>query len=663
MEKQRSFRLLLIPFLLFGYVAFSQHFIPVWEPDNPYMAMTPIIVSNATLDGVVLSVNDEIAVFDIDQYSGDEICVGTGTVTGSGFPLAFPKGAGADDPSTTDVQEGFINNHDIIWRYWDDSEQKEYTLIDTAYDLTSGNVDYYASSASVLVSLTGFSADTWTGSASDDWNATANWATGLIPLASADVIIPTTGVTNYPTLTSSSTGECNHLIIQSDASGDGSILGDQFLTVNGTTTVQRYLSGGMWHDLTASATGQTVNCMYFGGNPDVWLRQYNEPDNTRTYITDLSTPMPSGAGFEVWVETGNNVTLDYTGPLQTSDVTLNSGSTPALSYTNGVPRSDYGYNLIGNPFASPIDLDNGSWAMTNVLSSVYVWDPNYNGGSFRDYNMSTHVGSITNGIIPMGQGFFVQASSSSPSMTLPVDARVHAAQSYYKKAAAQDDTPAHLVLRAVSDDGYDEINIAFLEGASESFDIYDTRKLFAFEGDFPQVYAIQSDEDLGINALPPLQEEGSEVKVGFKTGITGEQQLVANLDELPETHVLLEDLITGDVQDLNKNPVYQFSSTVGDDPGRFILHFNQTVSDVEAHPENTGITIYAYDGSVYIKSMGKAANSQKQVMIYDTFGRTILKTLLKPATLNRIPVNGAQGYLIVRAISGNTVNTTKVFVK
>ena len=61
-------------FLFFNLTITAQHFTPVWS-GNPYQPMN-IIVSNATLNTLSLDTGDEIAVFDIETSSGNEICVG-----------------------------------------------------------------------------------------------------------------------------------------------------------------------------------------------------------------------------------------------------------------------------------------------------------------------------------------------------------------------------------------------------------------------------------------------------------------------------------------------------------------------------------------------------------------------------------------------------------
>lgn len=43
-------------------------------------------------------------------------------------------------------------------------------------------------------------AQTWDGSASADWNTAANWSTNAVPLSTGSVVIPGTGITNWPVM-------------------------------------------------------------------------------------------------------------------------------------------------------------------------------------------------------------------------------------------------------------------------------------------------------------------------------------------------------------------------------------------------------------------------------------------------------------------------------
>jgi len=493
---------------------------------------------------------------------------------------------------------------------------------------------------------------TWTGASGNDWDTISNWNSGL-PSSTTVVTIPT-GLTNYPTVNSATT--IDSLVIESNASGDASILNDGLLIVTTNATVQRYTTAGVWHDYSASVQNVTLNDLYLGGSPDVWITHYNENDNSRAYLTTTTDTLDVGAGYELWVGGSAAVTYNFTGTLNRGDVALTSASTPALSYTGADPL---GYNLIGNPFASPIALDSGAWNMANVDSTFWVWSSTL----YKDYNTTTKTGSLTGGIIPMGQGFFIHANAASPTITIPMAARVHSSQAYYKSTRSND--LDMMKLRAMFDnDQYDELNILFIDGADELFESRDTRKMFAFNGNAPQVYAIIPDEELSQNSLPALNP-GDErtVAVGYKAGVNGNQTLVADLSSLPETDVVLEDLRLNEFQNLNNNPVYTFEATTYQDPDRFRLHFNRSITGIDANSATSSVRAYSFEKSVYIVSNKELSKQKKELTIYDMMGRTMVNKTLPPGDIIRVPVNASNAYVVVRVISNGEVYTTKVFIK
>ena len=263
----------------------------------------------------------------------------------------------------------------------------------------------------------------------------------------------------------------------------------------------------------------------------------------------------------------------------------------------------------------------------------------------------------------MGQGFFIHANAASPTITIPMAARVHSSQAYYK--STRSNGLDMMKLRAMIDnDNFDELNILFINGAGELFESRDTRKMFAFNGNAPQVYAIIPDEELSQNSLPALNS-GDErtVAVGYKAGVNGKQTLVADLSSLPETDVVLEDLKLNKVQNLNNNPVYTFEATTYQDPDRFRLHFNRSITGIDANSASSAVRAYSFEKSVYIVSNKELAKQKKELTIYDMMGRTMVNKTLPPGDVIRIPVHASNAYVVVRVISNGEVYTTKVFIK
>jgi subtilisin-like proprotein convertase family protein len=502
-----------------------------------------------------------------------------------------------------------------------------------------------------IVEQTGTS--TWNGNVDNYWKNSNNWVNG-VPSYSDDVVIPS-GMSNYPTI--DKIFYCNNITVESDIGGDGSIIGEENIMVGGVITVERYITAGKWHDISPSAIGQTLNAFYFNSNPSVWLTKYNEPDNSRTYLMDLATELPSGSGYEVWVDNSKgDVTIEFEGDFQSYDLILTTVSTPAISYSGPDPL---GFNLIGNPFASAIDLDEGTWNMTDVSNSFWVWNPD--AGAYYDWNSATGAGSLTDGIVPMGQGFFIQTTDASPSITIPVDARVHSTQDYYK--GSNNDLEL-ISLKAESENSYDEVNIVFLEGAQEGFELFDTRKMFALNGASDQIYAHIEGEDLSLNTLPSLMEEDERiVDIYFLTGSDGVKTIVANIENLDGTDVILEDMLLNKFQNLNENPTYVFDAYLINNPDRFRLHINRSVTTVGEKSANKNIMVYSYDKNVYVISKGEMINSVKNVIIYDIIGRNIVSQDIPAGEIVKIPVQLDNSYLIVKVTAKSNVSTYKIFIK
>jgi len=112
-------------------------------------------------------------------------------------------------------------------------------------------------------------------------------------------------------------------------------------------------------------------------------------------ISSSSTPTP----------TALETTLKATGQLITGDV----------SYSN---LSDTNHTLIGNPYASPIDLNSILDANASLQKYFWVWDPNgANQGAYNLFDATANTYSVTNlsytnsTVIQSGQAFFVKAAA------------------------------------------------------------------------------------------------------------------------------------------------------------------------------------------------------------------------------------------------------------
>lgn len=96
-----------------------------------------------------------------------------------------------------------------------------------------------------------------------------------------------------------------------------------------------------------------------------------------------------------------SATIDFRGQLN-----IGGASGLDVNLVNGVT----GYNLVGNPFASPVNLKNV--ARTNVSNFIYVFKADQgNRGGYGTVDVSSDY------LLPAYAGFFAQATGASPKLT------------------------------------------------------------------------------------------------------------------------------------------------------------------------------------------------------------------------------------------------------
>ncbi|MCX2575901.1 T9SS type A sorting domain-containing protein [Pedobacter sandarakinus] len=110
-------------------------------------------------------------------------------------------------------------------------------------------------------------------------------------------------------------------------------------------------------------------------------------------------------------------TLVYSGVLNQQNYS------PALTYTNTANAAD-GYNLVGNPYPSTIDLQSANITYTNLTNFIYVLNPQTKVFGVADRTGAVAATGGASRYIASGQGFFVKANAASPAITFRETAKV-----------------------------------------------------------------------------------------------------------------------------------------------------------------------------------------------------------------------------------------------
>ncbi len=361
------------------------------------------------------------------------------------------------------------------------------------------------------------------------------------------------------------------LVIKSDASGTGSLI---HFSNDVSGIVERFISGTSnllakkYHLVSVPIKSATY---YSGVWLDSYLFTYNENANTWYYWNSpTGNTLQSKVGAMVFYPNwGATTSKTYRIGGQ-----LNNGSySPTVAYTG----SNYGYNLVPNPYPSAIDWESVSgWTKTNIGN--VIWGFNSTNGSYGSWNGTTGTNGVTN-IIPVGQGFFVLANGSNPVLSMDNNVRLHDITTpFLKSNKSAEQNILHIT--AAGSLGRDEIAIQLANNATTlSTDNLDAIK-FVGSMYVPEFSSFTNDDPnlLSINALP--NTPGVSV-VPFHFELKANEQITFTATGMNSfssgTTLTLEDQLLNIFTVLNSTATYQFSHDTLDSHNRFRLHIGNTV--------------------------------------------------------------------------------------
>jgi len=466
---------------------------------------------------------------------------------------------------------------------------------------TNGNSDYWgihpaANNGYPFLSWTGDwiseNCPVWTGLQNTDWDNAMNWNTQEVPAPGYSVTIalqpnlpvlgsfasllhlsvdPGAGLTLAPNAGLQVGGKLetgNNLVME-----DGAYIITQG-AINGSAYVKRNLNGTMqYHYLSTPVSDPLIaNVFPMAHHGNIWLRTYDEPAGNWLNLS-INDDMETGKGYAFYTDLPGSQAV-FTG-------FLNKSSNLYYLSNQGNNHPDYdGWNLLGNPFPAPIDWDEGNWQLSNVDASIYTYDGAT--GNYLSWNGIT--GSLTDGVIPVAQGFFVHANGPDPTIVIPAEARVTGNLPLYKN------TDANTLRLDVACAGSHFRDAAFILFHPEAEPGFDARfDAYQLDGDpaAPQIYTLTGQTRLSINALPDLTPQ-LQIPISFVAGTNDIYSLSASgLTSLTTaTAVHLRDELTGKRHDLLANPVYEFQSEPGLHENRFTLLFGTTgLNDSGSLPE------------------------------------------------------------------------------
>ena len=468
-----------------------------------------------------------------------------------------------------------------------------------------------------------------------------------------------------------------------DGSGTGSVIGN--------VTMQGYLPSGFGYKyLSSPFQAATVNEFADDANllatfPTVYRN--DESKNTAGWV-NYTNP----AGILNPLE-GYAVNFGTTVGAKTIDITgvVNNNSLSKTLFNNNNQYTQ-GFNLVGNPYPSPINWNSASgWIKTNIDNALYFFNSSstdqYGGTDTSYINGISSDGGISNNIIPAMQGFFVHVSNGtfpiSGTLSINNNARINTnASAKILKGGGEkfsnlssgfkrSDLPENktmLRIQASYKDGNtssDPAVIYFDDLASKKFDKeYDALKLMNTDAAVPSLYTISADaQNLSINAIPNSTDSTIRIPVGIKTEKSGFVNFnVASLNSLPYSlKVYFLDANTNVVHDLRKEPTYSVNLKVGKYENRFSILFSLKDSEALVNPRNA-LNAHYSNGTLVYQHSGVLDNTRASLMISTINGQVLNRTDFIGPGNQKLQIDLIPGIYIITSRTENTMLHKKIIV-
>jgi len=460
-------------------------------------------------------------------------------------------------------------------------------------------------------------------------------------------------------------------------------------TLNGNLTVQTFALGGStgWAQLGISGiSGQTFNNWYgqipmaiegsatgvtsAGGYYFESVQGWDET-NSNGYDTTITVSSAITPGKGYWVYLGNGAT-------STTDMTWNVSGTPVTGNVN-IPLSSSaqaGFNLIANPYASPISWTKLRNANSSVNNATYIYN--------ADGPYVTFVNGVgTNGgndVIAMGQGFYVEATGAT-NLTATEDVKVEFNTNANQLLKGSSSSPSQDLVFKLKVNGpnsdYDETAFRFNSVATPSFDVeWDAHKIFqtpgyaGYPGGYSKYTTISSkggNEDYSINSLPVFTSQNVSIPVLVKVMTTGTYTISPlNIQNFTNPScVILKDKLLN-VNHVLANGPYVCTISDTTSTARFELNIcaqSMPTSVSNQAAVNDNILISQDQSGAFVKT-NFLQNTKAVISVYNIIGQQLINDITVEGTesLTHLNLNVHNQVVLIRVTTDKESVVKKVVV-
>ena len=404
----------------------------------------------------------------------------------------------------------------------------------------------------------------------------------------------------------------NNLTFISNTSGTGALKNPSTGTIIGNVTVQRYLNeGDSWYLLASPLTNATIE----DWNNEIEMQGFlgtewpTASSSSVYYYTEALTGPTTDEGYQIPTNTSNITTntVGYdiyvaTDGLGSIPRTIDQTGTPKLgdgivingTYTTNIgdPTQD-GWNLVGNPYQSPVKY-------ANVAK----------GGSYDvAYRKKASGAQVAiNGVdmVSPGEGFWLHCLGGPCSLTFDaVDVNTTNIDQYNLRTTQEN---TQMVIKLNYDNDYDEVLLGFDENATNNYDLgldgYKLNNSFNYKPNLAILNSENHNQYIGMfnqdfNDVLPLK-----IYTENPSGVEKKYSLsFENVSYIKERnkHLVLEDRLLNTFTSVTEGLTVDVVMNDNVSEPRFFLHVSTPLitqkTDVTCYNQNNGKITLELDGS------------------------------------------------------------------
>lgn len=444
----------------------------------------------------------------------------------------------------------------------------------------------------------------------------------------------------------------------------GNLIQNQNVANSGAITVNRDSKSMVRNDMTfwsspvqQEASQQTIRSF----SPETLYNRFWTYNETTDEFTQILTSDTDSKLFEP----GKGVSIRVKNTLPTGQNTIHNGAFLGVPFngdiTVPVQFTANGYNLVGNPYASNINVEKFLLANENV-NSLYFWTHQFPVGS-SEYANNYAAFNVVGGVIPdlsnisVGQGFIVGLSQATPTVNFNNTMRTSQDAFFYKNSIAE----KNRIWLSLSKESktISQILLAYMDGATNDADNQIDAKVM--QRGSSAIYSLINNEAYAIQGRSLPFKTDDVVKLGFEALEQGNYTInIEKVDGLFEKGqiVYLRDKELNQVHNLSES-AYSFTSKAGIFDTRFeLVYTNKTLGTDELSKEN--VIVYTKNNTIVVDAK---QNKISSVELYDIQGRKIFVKNNIRASVYQVE-SSAKGILVIKVLTEDgKVKTQKVINK